>query len=139
MSDYQIHEKEQLEEDMDPYTLFVYGIRSPYTKECYLRRLRGFFDAINLDKYTTFENRCKSFVYKGRSDSSWAFNNIIRFLHYQKERVENKEIAAGTLHNYVKALKTFCEVTDIVIAWKKITRCYIMFIAAILKMIKLQS
>jgi hypothetical protein len=34
---------------MDPYTLFVYGIRSPYTKECYLRRLRGFFDAINLE------------------------------------------------------------------------------------------
>jgi hypothetical protein len=104
LSEYQIHEKEQLqEEDMDPYTLFVYGIRSPYTKESYLRR-------------------CNSFVYKGRSDSSWAFSNIIRFLHYQKERVQNREIAAGTLRNYVKTLKTFCEVTDIVIRWKKITR-----------------
>ncbi|MFL6430174.1 MAG: hypothetical protein ACJ71X_01785, partial [Nitrososphaeraceae archaeon] len=123
MSEYQIHEKERLqEEDMDPYTLFAYGIRSPYTKESYLRRLRGFFDAINLDKDVTFDNRFNSFVYKARNDSSWAFNNIIRFLHYQKNRVENKEIAAGTLHNYVKTLKTFCEVTDIVIPWKKITR-----------------
>jgi hypothetical protein len=59
LSEYQIHEKqEQLqEEDMDQYTLFVYGIRSPYTKESYLRWLRGFFDAINLDKDVTSENR----------------------------------------------------------------------------------
>ena len=109
MSDYQIHEKEQLEEDMDPYTLFVYGIRSPYTKESYLRRLRGFFDAINLDKDVSFEIRFNSFIYKGRSDSSWAFNNIIRFLHYQKERVENKEIAAGTLHNLSRHSKRFAK------------------------------
>jgi hypothetical protein len=110
------------QENVDPYTLFVYGIRSHYTRESYFRRLRGFFDAINLDKGTTFEERCNTFAYKGRSNSNWAFNNIIRFLYYQKERVEKKEITAGTLHNYVKTLKMFCEVTDIVIPWKKITR-----------------
>jgi hypothetical protein len=118
----QEEEEEQLQEKVDPYTLFVYGIRSPYTKESYFRRLRGFFDAINLDKDTTFRERCKTFVHKGRNDSNWAFNNIIRSLHYQKERVQSKEITAGTLHNYVKTIKMFCEVTDIVIPWKKITR-----------------
>jgi hypothetical protein len=35
---------------MDPDTMFVYGIRSPYTKESYLRRLHIFFDAIDLGK-----------------------------------------------------------------------------------------
>ncbi|MFL6411204.1 MAG: hypothetical protein ACJ71K_08170, partial [Nitrososphaeraceae archaeon] len=126
MSDYQPQEDDeedqQQEENVDPYTLFVYGIRSPYTKESYFRRLRGFFDTINLDKGTIFEERCNAFAHKGRSDSRWAFNNIIRFLYYQKERVEKKEITAGTLHNYIKTLKMFCEVTDIVIPWKKITR-----------------
>jgi integrase len=124
LSDYRVQEEdeEEQEENIDPYTLFVYGIRSPYTKESYFRRLRGFFDAINLDKNTTFEERCNMFAYKGRSNSKWAFNNIIRFLYYQKERVEKKEITAGTLHNYIKTLKMFCEVTDIVIPWKKITR-----------------
>ena len=40
-------EQEELQqENVDPYTLVVYGIRSPYTKESYFRRLRGFFDAI---------------------------------------------------------------------------------------------
>jgi hypothetical protein len=107
---------------MDPYTTFVYGVRSPYTKESYLRRLRGFFDAINLDKSKTFQERCNTFVDKGRADPNWALNNILRFLHYQKERVGKKEITAGTLHNYVKTLKMFCEITDITIPWKKITR-----------------
>jgi mannosyltransferase OCH1-like enzyme len=61
----------------------------------------GFFDAINLGKGTTLEERCNTFAYKGRSNSNWAFNNIIRFLYYQKERVEKKEITAGTLHNLI--------------------------------------
>jgi integrase len=124
LSEFHLQEEEEKEqqENIDPYTLFVYGIRSPYTKESYFRRLRGFFDAVNLDNGTTFKERCNTFVFKGRSDSSWAFNNIVRFLHYQKERVQKKEITAGTLHSYVKTLKMFCEVTDIVIPWKKITR-----------------
>jgi hypothetical protein len=107
---------------MDPYTMFVYGIRSPYTKESYFRRLHTFFDAMDLGKGKTFEERCNSFAHKGRADSNWAFSNILRFLHHQKERVEKEEITAGTLRNYIKTLKMFCEVTDIVIPWKKITR-----------------
>ena len=78
MSDYQFQEdgeeegeQQQLQqENVDPYTLFVYGIRSPYTKESYFRRLRGFFDAINFDKSTTFQGRCNTFAYKARTNSN---------------------------------------------------------------------
>jgi hypothetical protein len=114
--------EDQQQENIDPYTLFVYGIRSPYTKESYFRRLRGFFDAINLDNDKIFSQRCNTFAYKGRTDCKWVFNNIIRFLYFQKERVQKKEITAGTLHNYVETIKMFCEVTDVIIPWKKITR-----------------
>ena len=39
----------------------------------------------------------------------WAFKVIIRFLQYQKERVEKEEITGATLRNFVKAIKLFCE------------------------------
>jgi hypothetical protein len=43
-------------------------------------------------------------------------------LHYQKGRVESKEIAAATLKNFMKSLKVFCDSSDLDIPWKKITR-----------------
>lgn len=106
---------------MDPYTLFVFSLRSPYTKETYFRRLRRFFDAVCIDG-NTFENRCNSFATKGREDPKWAFTLILRFVQSEKGRVEEKKITAGTLRNSVKTIKTFCEVTDVTIAWKKISR-----------------
>ena len=43
---------------------------------------------------------------EAKSDISWTLNQIIRFLHFQKDRVENKEITAATLKNFVKPLKS---------------------------------
>jgi hypothetical protein len=36
-----------------------------------------------------------------------------------KKRTEDGEISAATLSNFVKALKLFCEVSDITFPWKK--------------------
>ena len=47
---------------------------------------------------------------------------MIQFLHFQRERVERKEISAATLKNFIKSLKVFCESADIVVQWKKVTR-----------------
>jgi hypothetical protein len=101
--------------------MFEYSIRSPYTKESYFRRLKRFLDAIYLEG-PTFETRCNLFAEKGKQDPNWAFNRILRFVLEEKKRVEKKEITGGTLRNSVKTIKTFCEVTDVLIPWKKITR-----------------
>jgi hypothetical protein len=45
---------------------------------------------------------------------------IIKFINFQKKRIENKEIAEGTLHNYIKAIKLFFSMNDITINWKSI-------------------
>ena len=39
-----------------------------------------------------------------------------------KQRVELKEITAATVFNGVKIIKLFCEMNDILIPWKRITR-----------------
>jgi integrase len=109
-------------QDFDAYSLFVFNIRSASTRDYYLRRLRGFFDYINLLPDKSIINRCDYFAKRGKGDSDWAFNNIVRFLQFQRERVEQQEIAGSTLKNFLKAIKLFCEVSDIVINWKKITR-----------------
>lgn len=104
-----------------PYVMFAYSIRSPYTKETYFRRLRRFFDAVSIGGIT-FEDRCNQFAEKGKKDPIWAFNSILRYILSEKERVEKKEITGGTLRNCVKVIKTFCEVTDVMVPWKKIAR-----------------
>jgi hypothetical protein len=68
------------------------------------------------------EERCILFASKGKKDPSWVFSCIVRFLQYQKDRVEREEITGATLRNFVKAMKLFCEMSDITVSWKKINR-----------------
>jgi hypothetical protein len=90
-------------EETNAYSLFVYAIRSQVTRDYYLRRLRIFFNYINLQSDLTMEERCNYFANKGTNDPSWAFNCIVKFLQYQKERVEKEEITGATLRNFIKA------------------------------------
>lgn len=109
-------------EGTDAYSLFVYAIRTKITRDYYLRRLRTFFDFIKLLPNSRIENRCNRFAEKAIKDNNWTFSKIIGFLQVQKERVEREEITAATLYNFVKAIKLFCEMSDIPISWKRITR-----------------
>jgi hypothetical protein len=54
--------KKESEEDDNAYSLFLYGIRSPVTRDYYMRRLRIFFNYIKLLPDETMENRCNSFA-----------------------------------------------------------------------------
>jgi hypothetical protein len=59
---------------------------------------------------------------KEKKDTNWALSSILKFIYFQRERVERKEISGGTVINYTKSIKLFCEISDIPIPWKKITR-----------------
>ena len=103
--------------------MFKYSIRSELTRKYYERRLRTFFDFIQFEiEIKDVEIRCNHFAERGKININWTLNHIIRFLQFQKERVENAEITAATLKNFVKSLKVFCDSADIDIPWKKITR-----------------
>jgi len=116
-------EEGEKQNQLSPYTMFKYSIRSELTRKYYERRLRTFFDFIQFEiEIKDVEIRCNHFAERGKININWTLNHIIRFLQFQKERVENEEITAATLKNFVKSLKVFCDSSDIDIPWKKITR-----------------
>jgi hypothetical protein len=109
--------------ELTPYLMFKYAIKTEITRKYYERRLKKFFDFIEFETTNkNIESMCNKFAEKANNNTNWALSQIIRFLQYQKERVENKQITSGTLKNFVKSLKVFCEMADISIPWKKITR-----------------
>ncbi len=71
----------------------------------------------------TTEEKSIQFIEKARSEESKrVFNSVLNFMLYQVTRVQNKEIVASTIQNYLKSIRLFCELADIEISWKRISR-----------------
>jgi hypothetical protein len=109
-------------EELDPWSLFIYAMKAPMTRDRYKTRVAKFFDFIGIEERKTLEEKARTFANRGKDDINWAFSNILKFIHFQKERVDRKEITAATVRNYAKSIKLFCDMADIPIPWKKITR-----------------
>ena len=90
----QIQRFENNDDYNNAYSFFLYGIRSPVTRDYYLRRLRIFLNFIKLVPDETMEKRCNYFAAYARNNPSLVFRNIIEFLQFQRERVERKEIVS---------------------------------------------
>jgi integrase len=109
-------------QDTDTWSLYLYAMKSPVTRQKYQKRLEKFFDFICL-KGETIEAKSKVFVSLANDEGDgWVFNNILKFMQYQLEIANRKEITGSTIRNYLKSIKLFCEMADFQVAWKKITR-----------------
>jgi hypothetical protein len=86
--------------------------------------LKKFLDFIQFKPDSTdIKSRFNDFAGHGKQNPNWVLNHLIRFLQYQKERVEKGEIAAAsTMRNFVKSLKAFCDSSDLNIPWKKVVK-----------------
>lgn len=96
-------------------------MKSPLTREKYQRRLSSFFEFSGIQG-DSLQAKAASFSNKAATEPSWTFNTVLRFLEGQTARVNKREISGATVWNYVKAIKLFCEMSDIPIPWKKLTR-----------------
>lgn len=92
----------------DPWSLFLFAMKSSMTREKYRGRLVKFFDFVGVEG-TSMPERARTFVKISKNDRARLFDTILQFAQMQRERVERKEISLGTLGNYIKALKLFCE------------------------------
>jgi hypothetical protein len=69
------------------------------------------------------EAQWQVFLEKTRENYSWVQEKIIDFKHFHKQRVQRKELAAGTLTNFFLSIELFCKMNDITtINWKRLSR-----------------
>ncbi|HJS63544.1 MAG TPA: hypothetical protein VJ767_01650, partial [Nitrososphaeraceae archaeon] len=104
----------------DPMFNFLYGLKAPESKRQYPRRLEMFFDFLKLKG--DINSKAVQFYKKSKSNPKWLQDNFVRFIEYQKDRVTKNEISSTTIGNYYKATKLFCDMNDIIINWKFISK-----------------
>lgn len=105
----------------NPYSRFLYALNSPETKKRYTKRFEVFLDFINI-KGATIEERLYNFYQKAKSNADWLQDSLIQFIMIQKERSSKGEIAESTIPNYYKPVKLFCDMNNVIINWKLVSR-----------------
>jgi hypothetical protein len=116
--------------ELDPWSLFIFAMKAPMTMDRYKTSLARFLDCLGTKREPSYEcniqpsleDKARTFAKKGKADFNWAFANILKFVQFQMDRVARKEITSATVRNYVKSIKLFCDMADMPIPWKKITR-----------------
>ncbi len=108
--------------NQSPLALLIYALKSSESQRQYPGRLKVFFDYLRLEG--TIEDQAIQFVKRVNDLPNWLQQSFMNFVVYQKERVKRKEITEGTIGNYYKAVKLFCEMNfdHPVINWKKVAR-----------------
>jgi integrase len=94
---------------------FRAAIPNPVTRDSFERSLVRFLKSVKMGP--------DDFVAKAKSQPSRIEKTLISFISKENERVEKREITAGTLANALKPIKILFEMNDVIsINWKKIKR-----------------
>ena len=123
-----VEREHEQEEQKNPVSYAFKYLNSPETQRQYPKRLKLLFDHVGLNgggggDSSSLEAQGQAFLDKTRENPQWAQEKIIDFIHFHKQRVLRKELAAGTLTNFFVAIKLFCEMNDITtINWKRLSR-----------------
>ncbi len=104
-----------------PYNRFLYALKAPESKRQYPKRLEVFLNFINIEG-STLEERLYNLYHQSKADTEWLQDSLIDFIVFQKERAVRGEITESTIPNYYKPVKLFCDMNDIIINWKLVTR-----------------
>jgi hypothetical protein len=72
----------------------------------------------------TIEEKCKSlYDFSQKIENRRALESeLMRYIHFQQTRVDSGEIGPGTLKNYMKAIKHFFTMNDILVNWGKLKK-----------------
>jgi hypothetical protein len=74
----------------DPYSVFVFVMNAPQTREKYTTRVDRFFRFVGIQG-TTIQERCKAFAEIAKNDNYWTLNNVRKFDLFSAERYRNRK------------------------------------------------
>jgi integrase len=106
-------------DSLSPYDNFLYALKAKETKRQYPHRLDKFLSFLGIEG--TIQQKCYK-LYEIGKDVYLFQSRLINFINIQKDRIASNEISEGTLCNYIKAIKLFCSMNDIIVNWKKISK-----------------
>ncbi len=99
----------------------MYGLKCSETRRQYPKRLKMLYDFLGLAG--SLDEPATDFLEKARENPQWCQDSIMVFIDFHNQRVRRKELAAGTVKNYYRAAKLFCEMNDLTtINWKRISK-----------------
>lgn len=104
-----------------PYFRFIYALKAPETKRQYPKRLEVFLDYLKLQG-STIEEKANQFYEFIKQDPKTFQNALLNYIIFQIERAQKGKISQSTIPNYYKPIKLFCDMNDIVINWRLVTR-----------------
>jgi integrase len=104
-----------------PYFRFIYALKAPETKRQYPKRLEVFLDYLKLQG-PTIEEKANRFYEFMKQDPKIFQNALLNYFIFQNERVKRGEISQSTIPNYYKPIKLFCDMNDVIINWRLVTR-----------------
>jgi integrase len=111
----------QEENKEDPFSSFMYGLKAAETRRQWPARLKKFFD-FGINPKLETKKQAAIFYEKASSNENWAVFYMEKFIEFQKERVVKREIESTTIRNYYKAAKLFCDMNDITLNWKRLSK-----------------
>ncbi len=107
-------------EDFDPLVSFTYGLKSVESRRQYPRRFKVFLDSLDIKGSLT--EQAREFWSVAKENPRWAEDKVMKFITIQNQRVHSGIISPSTVPNYYKATKLFCEMNEITLNWKKISK-----------------
>jgi integrase len=100
----------------------IAGLPSQRTKDGYKSNFSKFLSYLQLDDDLKLSEQAQIFLDKAKQDEVWAQNQVISFLIALDQGQGRRKLAAGTIKNYYKAIKLFCDLNRIILGWKRILR-----------------
>jgi hypothetical protein len=100
----------------------MYGLKAKETRKQYPRRLKVFMDYCGLDGL--LKEQARELYRHAKDNNTWIQNMLIRFIEFQKQRVQQGEIKESTIRNYYKAAKLFFESSILVSIKRNVFRFF---------------